>query len=51
MAFMQKLINLYQTETSVWDTNDETYFDDDKHLQALERIQKGLEYQYILLSF
>ena len=54
MAFMQEkeveyaeyLINLYQTETSLWDTDDETYCDADKRLQALERIRNRLENKY-----
>jgi len=31
------------TETSLWDTNDDTYYDADKRLQVLERIHNGLE--------
>jgi len=46
MAFMQEkeaenLINLYKMETSLWDTNDETYYDADKRLQALEEFETG----------
>jgi len=40
---VENLITLYQTETSLWDTNDETYYGVDKRLQALERIGKGLK--------
>jgi len=51
MAFMQKdvenLINLYQTETCLWDRNDDTYYGADKRVQALERIRNGLENTYI----
>jgi len=37
MAFMQEkevenLINLYQMETSLWDTNDKTYYDDNSRI-------------------
>jgi len=40
---VEYLINLYQTETSLWDTTDETYYDAEKRLQALERIRNGME--------
>jgi len=41
-----RILIINQTETSLWNTNDETYYDADKRLQALERIQNGLENKY-----
>jgi len=50
---VENLINLYQTQTSFWDTKLQmtklTSNDADKRLQALERIRNGLENKYIQL--
>ena len=36
---VEYLINLYQSERSLWDSNDECYYDANKRLQGLHRIR------------
>jgi len=51
MAFMndkevEYLINLYQSERSLWDSNDKCYYDANKRLQGLDRIRIALDNKY-----
>jgi len=41
---VEYLINLYQSERSLWDINDECYYD--ARLQGLERIRIALDNKY-----
>jgi len=40
---VEYLINLYQSERSIWDSNDECYYDANKRLQGLDRIRTACQ--------